>query len=354
MFSQRNKAIYLDSQGNYSVRVITESYIPHGSQSLVKVNYSAINPADVRHYHMGMSEFVAGYEFVRTVLETGPESPFKVGNDVFGFAFPGDHRPLHVGAHQGFLLAEPSFTYKRPKDMDPITAVTMIVGAMTAIDALFNMLGFGLPAAGLGGKSAANVPILIWGGSSVALFEIGATQCFEYRSPTVVDDIRTAMTHCSGKLTHVFDAVTTGLGVSESPSEGDKIEASYALSSPALARQCCDPDTPDSELHLCASLAMPGQSLWKFALVYRTVETMDHGVGLQDWDEELQKLMEDKVRDWGSRSDRGIRWLIANHAIYSKPPRTRIVHGAKEGIQAIHDVWNGKISREKVVISRPL
>jgi hypothetical protein len=350
---------------------------------LVKVHYSAINPADTRHYYMGMSEFVAGYEFVGTVLEAGPESPFKTGQDVFGFTMPGDHRPLHIGAHQEFLLAENFLTYERPKDLDPITAVTMLVGALTAIDALFNMLEFGFPLAGLSGDSPINVPILIWGGSSVvgqaaiqlakmagcypilttaspknheALQCIGATQCFDYQSDTVVEDIQTAMKDYSGKLTHVFDAVTTGLGVSQGLSEQEQqaVDQMYEWSSPAMARRCCDAEAVVDELHLCTSLFVAKDPSWKFALLFRTVETMDPAVGERDWASKQRQSEEAKVQWWASRIDRAIQWLITNHATYWQPPRTRIVTGGEAALGAIHDVWTGKVSREKIVVSRPL
>lgn len=56
------KSIYLEETGELSVREITETYVPTGEQSLVSVKYSAINPADLRHYYIGFHSYVAGYE----------------------------------------------------------------------------------------------------------------------------------------------------------------------------------------------------------------------------------------------------------------------------------------------------
>ncbi|KAM0429968.1 hypothetical protein ACHAPT_005972 [Fusarium lateritium] len=377
-----HNAIYLDSQGNHTVRTIDEQYVPSNAQSLVEVKYSAINPADTRHYYMGMSEFVAGYEFAGTVRATGLDSPFKIGQEVFGFSIPGDHRPIHLGAHQDFLLAEDFLTYERPADLDITSAVTMLAGALTSIDALFNTLGYGFPAADLEGDDPTDVPILIWGGSSVvgqaaiklakaagfspilttasphnheALKQLGATHCFDYRSPTIVPDIHAAMKESNKKLKTAFDSVASGLGIFEglTKEEEQAIQQKYDQSSPGIARQCCDPSIPEDELRLSASLVVKDPT-WRFALMFRTVDTMDHGVGDLEMSSEERQAEEAKIRRWGARNDHIIRWLIQNHVRYWQPPRMRIVETAEEGIQGIKDVWSGKTSREKLVIKHPM
>lgn len=57
-----SKAIYLEETGELTVHEITETYTPTDQQSLVSVKYSAINPADLRHYYIGFHSYVAGYE----------------------------------------------------------------------------------------------------------------------------------------------------------------------------------------------------------------------------------------------------------------------------------------------------
>ncbi|KAJ3541894.1 hypothetical protein NM208_g4392 [Fusarium decemcellulare] len=380
-----NKAIYLDAQGKHTVRIIEEPYVPKGAQSLVEVQYSAINPADTRHYYMGMSEYVAGYEFVGTVRATGPDSPFKPGQEVFGFSLPADHRPKYLGAHQDFLLAEPQLLFERPPslNLDPINAVTMLAGALTSIDGLFNTLGYGFPTAKLDGDDPKDVPILIWGGASVvgqaaiklaraagfspilttasphnhdALRKLGATHCFNYMSSTVVDDIHTTMRELGKKLKTVFDSVSSGLGIFEglSKEEEQAIQEKYDQSTAAIARRCCDTDIAESELRLSAVLPVAQDPTWKFCLMFRTVETMDHGVGDLEMSPKEREAEETKIRRWGARNDHVIRWLIANHEKYWEAPRTRTVETAEEGIQAIKDVWSGKTSREKIVIKHPM
>lgn len=57
-----SRAIYIDAEGEFSIREITETYTPTGVQSLISVKYSAINPADLRHYYDDYHSSVAGYE----------------------------------------------------------------------------------------------------------------------------------------------------------------------------------------------------------------------------------------------------------------------------------------------------
>lgn len=383
MASYSNKAIYLDSQGTHSIRVIKEPYTPQGDQSLVRVQYSAINPADMRHFYMGMSEFVAGYEFAGTVTEAGPESPFKPGQEVFGFSLPGDHRPLPRGAHQDYLLAESLMTFERPAHLNPVSAVTMLAGATTAIDALFNTMGFGFSLGGLDGADPTDVPLLVWGGSSVvgqsaiklakaagfspvlttasshnheALKRIGATYCFDYESATVVQDIQAIMKRLNKSLGASFDAVSTGLGLFEGLTDEQQqaVDAKYQLSSPALARSACDPSISESDLRLSASLPVKQDPRWKFCLAFRTLDTMEHAIGDAGPSADERKAEEAKVLRWGDRIEKATRWLIDNHATYWEAPRSRVVKTAEEGIQAIHDVWNGKVSMEKIVIQHPM
>jgi NADPH:quinone reductase-like Zn-dependent oxidoreductase len=66
-----SNAIYMEADGRLTVHQvdIDDRYKPQGSQTLVKVAYSAINPADVRHYHMGISDHIPGYDWVGTAVD---------------------------------------------------------------------------------------------------------------------------------------------------------------------------------------------------------------------------------------------------------------------------------------------
>ncbi|KAM0192278.1 hypothetical protein ACHAPI_008453 [Fusarium lateritium] len=377
--SRPHKAIYVPSTGKHEIRTIKDPYIPKAAQSLVEVQYSAVNPADTRHYYMNMTEYVAGYEFTGTVRDVGPDSPFKVGREIFGISLPYDHRPNHLGAHQTFLLAEPFMAFERPSHLDPITAVTLLAGAGTSFDALFNELGYGFPAAGIEGDDPTDQPILIWGGAGAvgqaaiqvakaagfnpiittaspqnheALKKLGATEVFDYRSPSVVADIRTSIKSSGKSLKTVFDAVGSGLGIFDglTVEEEKAVQDKYDQSSPGLARQCCDPDVSSDELRLTAVLPVSKDPTWSFCLNFRTVELMDLGADVKDRSDEERLAAEEKTREAQRRIEQGLHWLLENHGQYWEAPRTKIIKELKEGLQGIRDVWSGKMSREKVVI----
>lgn len=360
------KAIYLTEKGEVVCRALSDIYVPTASQSLVQVQYSGVNPGDIRHYHIGMHSFVMGYEFVGKVIEAGPLSLFEAGDMVLGMTMPGHRRPLHAGAHQAYLLAGNYMTWKKPEDLDSVAAVGMPAAAQTAMDALFNCLGFGLPAAGLDGDEATGKAILIWGGGSnvgaaavqlarearfemiivtasernhSALKTLGATHCFDYHTTSVVGDIRAAVQAAGQTLTIAFDAVCSGLGVYEGLDEEDMaaVQANYNQSSPALAKQCMSTAVSPIEFRLSSVLPVYNDADWKFALVPRG------------------SLGDSAPEEWATRTDRAMGWLIKNHKSVWKPmPRITITNNAEAAIDAVQRVWQGKVSMEKVVLKHPL
>lgn len=360
------KGIYLTEKGDVVCLTMSDIYVPTGEQSLVRVQYSGVNPGDTRHYHIGMHSFIMGYEFVGEIVAAGPLSIFKPGDMVMGMTTPGHRRPLHMGAHQAYLLAENYMTWNKPDDLDPTIAVGMPAAAQTAMDALFNCLGFGLPSARLDGDDAAGKAILIWGGGSnvgaaavqlareagfemiivtasesnhTALTSLGATHCFDYHNASVVEDIRRAVQASGHTLTVAFDAVCSGLGIYEGLSETAMaaVEAEYSRSTPALARQCLSTTESPSDLRLSCVLPVNKDSDWKFALVPRG------------------SLGDSAPKAWAERTERVMRWLISNHKAVWKPmPNITIVDSAEKGVDAIERVWQGKVSMEKVVLKHPL
>ncbi|KAI3336366.1 hypothetical protein HD806DRAFT_3325 [Xylariaceae sp. AK1471] len=370
------RAIYLPPSGNHEVISQSAVYVPTGSQVLVRVSYSAVNPADKKHFYMGWHSFVAGYEWLGTVEAAGPGSPYAVGERLFGLTSFGHQRPIEIGAHQDLILAETgtgSCTYRVPKGLgneDLKQLVAWPSALQTTIDALFNCLGFAFPptsesadVARIDGIDPKGRAILIWGGSSAVglgaiyfasqagfspiyttassknhetLLSLGATQCFDYRSPTVVDEIRSAVAGSPNqKLSVVFDAVTTGTGLGE-PEKG---ELDLSKSSPALAVRCLTDGANAEDLRLCSSLPVPNDPRWKLCLARRDPK-------------ESPQLAESN-----RRMEAGMAWAL-NQLTTSKGsfrlPKIRVVKGAEEGIQAINDVFYGKYSMEKLVIQHPL
>lgn len=95
-----HKAIYINEQYEPAVRTITTKYVPDDSQALIRVRYSAINPADIRHIYMGFNEPVSGLEWTGTVVEAGKASKHAVGDKAFGITMLG-------GSHQDYLINDP-------------------------------------------------------------------------------------------------------------------------------------------------------------------------------------------------------------------------------------------------------
>ncbi|KAI1754174.1 hypothetical protein F4782DRAFT_545061 [Xylaria castorea] len=360
-------AIFIPASGVPELITQSASYVPTGTQVLVRVKYSAVNPADRRHFYMGMHSHVAGYEWIGIVEAAGPHAAFSVGDTLFGLTELGHRRPVELGAHQDLLLAKTgpgSATFKVPDGLERNDEwlrqlVAWPAALMTAADALFNCLNFAFPPAKgvIDGDDPKGKAILIWGGSSAvglaaiylaskagfgpiyttaspknheALLALGATRCFNYRSPTVVDEIRAAVATESGReLAVVFDAVATGTGFGEPKREG--VEIKLEKSSPALAARCVS----DGVAKFCASLPLPHDPLWTFCLGCR----------------------EPGESEYIRRNEASVAWALdqlASSGSAFRMPKISVVKGAEAGIQAIQDVFEGRNSMEKYVIEHPM
>ncbi|KAK6066440.1 putative alcohol dehydrogenase [Seiridium cupressi] len=355
-----SRAIYLGDAGDLSIREINETYTPTGDQSLVSVKYSAINPADLRHFYVGIHSSVAGYEYIGPVLATGPESPFKKGDIVFGVAKVGHKKPLAFGAHQDFMLVEPFMTDKLPAPLAAREAewpqfVGWPASVRSARDKEEGKVNHGWV---VDGTDPRGKTILIWGASSSVglttlhfariagfspifvtasshnhstLLELGATACFDHRSPSVVADIRAAVTASGKPLSNIFDAVTIGTGFA-APDSGVPLD--FSKSSPAIAKQCLTPGIPKEDIQVCASLGVEFDPDWSFCLSFRTKQ-----------DAPLYHDRMAAVLEWffEHMDESGFRF-----------PKVKIVNGAEEGIEMIKKVFEGKVSMEKVVIQHPI
>lgn len=102
----QSRAIYLDEDAQLRLINIEKAYAPSSEQALVKVDFSAINPADLKHSFMGLYGSVAGYEWIGSVVDVGPTCSFKIGQKLFGMSTPGFERPLYCGAHQDYLITD--------------------------------------------------------------------------------------------------------------------------------------------------------------------------------------------------------------------------------------------------------
>ncbi|KAL6406135.1 hypothetical protein AUP68_10698 [Ilyonectria robusta] len=348
-----NKCIFVDASSELSIRDIPEEYHPQGGQALVKVQYSGINPADLNHAkHLGMNNNVCGYEICGTVIEAGPSSRYAVGDIVFGSNYPGRSKPSYHGGHQDFTILESDpMSMKLPAQVPHADGAALGVMVRTAGDALMNMFGIPFPAIQVHGPPATG-GLLIWGGASTvgtaaiqlakamgvnpifttaspanheALLELGATQCFDYRDPNVVEIVRAAAEEKGTPIVYILDTVCK---------EG----------SPGTVEQCESIATAPN-VTFAGCLPQIGKPQWKMVFASRGIDAFVPfpipGGGKANM-------------EWESRLERAVVWAATNYGKEFRIPNVKIVKGAESGVQAIKDVNEGRVNFAKVVIEHPL
>ncbi|KAF5655278.1 ToxD-like protein [Fusarium sp. NRRL 25303] len=349
-----NKCIFVDDSCDLSIRDIPETYHPKDGQALVKVEYSGINPADLNHpKDLGMKNNVCGYEICGTVIETGRTSRYAVGDVVFGSNHPGRSKPGYHGGHQDFVILESNLmSAKLPAQLPRPDAAALSIMVRSAADALLNHFEIPFPDIGVSGPTPTEA-LLVWGGASSvgnaaiqlakamgvkwifttaspanheALLELGATKCFNYRDPNVVDAIKASCEETSVSIRYVLDTVCkTG--------------------SPGTIQQCeAIATAPDVTLvSTLPQFSKPPR--WR--MVFASRET-DNPVPFEFPGGNKANPV------WEARLERAVVWAAMNYGTQFRIPHVKIVEGAEEGIQAIKDVNEGKISLTKVVIKHPL
>ncbi|KAH9987336.1 hypothetical protein F4779DRAFT_611471 [Xylariaceae sp. FL0662B] len=354
--------IYLEPSGPV-LKEITASYAPTGSESLVRVEFSGINPADTKHrlHRTGLHSSVCGYDFSGEVLSTGPDSPFQSGDKIYGMNQPGPHRPLSRGAHQDYTISEAQFFHKVPLDrISTAEASTIAVATRTAADGVFNNLNLAFSAAGI--RGAGQQSVLIWGGASAVgvaalqlikaaghgpvfvtasprnhalLITLGADFCFDYRDEDVVGKIRRAVASTGKPLKHVFD--TVGVGVTHVV----ETTVGFDETSPAMAARCVD-DGDDAKF-VCA-LRVSWDRRWGLSIATRTPG--------YPFAFETPKELEE---EWHENMRKATRWVNNNYGEGKfKVPNVRIVRGKKAALEALAMSAAGKVSLEKLTIAHPL
>lgn len=251
-----NLAIYITPTASLEPQHRPHPPAPEANETLVRIAFSGLNPADIKHgRQLGIRDTVAGYDFSGTVLRAGARSKFQIGDRIAGCTPSSLGRPPQFGTHQDYAVVPDGMAWKVPDNGSlPFDhAACLAVSARTAADAVFNHLRYPLPPGGCEGepeggrdkegkegkeeqeKEKEQLPaLLVWGGASSlgfmavqfaraagakhilttaspahhgALRELGATRCFDYREPGVVDEIRAAAAAAGVRLTRVFDAV---------------------------------------------------------------------------------------------------------------------------------------------------
>ncbi|ODM24056.1 hypothetical protein SI65_01646 [Aspergillus cristatus] len=230
-------ALYVDETLTFKVIHTQQPPTPEDGELLIETHFSGANPADIKHATvLGIYPTVLGYDFCGKVVQTASDnSAFQPGDIVAGYTPTGIGRKAKYGAHQRHMVCPEDLAFKVPSNLPKHHAATLSVVVMTAADALYNFFGFPLPSLDEDeGKGKVASPLLIWGASSSVglaavqfarasgvypiyvtasaerhplLLELGATQCFNYKSPTVVEDIKTALRESQQELKHAFDTV---------------------------------------------------------------------------------------------------------------------------------------------------
>lgn len=353
-----SNSIFVTSTGDLIVQKATETYTIKESQCLVRVDYSGINHCDLNFFYMGLNSFITGFEFSGIVERAGSDAPFKAGDAIFGISPVIYPMPSAYGAHQDLMVAQSELLYHVPADVSPKDASAICVAAHTATDALFNVIGAGLPAADVSGVDPTGKGILIWGGaSSVGIMAIqiakaagfryifitasaknhetlqhfGATHCFDYNSSTVVEDIQAAQRALQIEITIAFDTVGKG-----TMNHG----ASTGLSSPELTKRALL-SSKSGDLRLACTVPVPTDSTFGFCTSYRPKSNLN-----------LMGAPQDPAS--AIRVRKIIEYLMADGTNGLKLPVVTIVTDTKEGISGIRRAAEGKMSLEKIVLKHPL
>ncbi|KAF2092487.1 GroES-like protein [Rhizodiscina lignyota] len=346
-------AVWIDEESNLAPQTVEEgSYHPGESEILVKVIYSSINPADLKHavFSKGSRNTICGYEFSGIVEETGAGSKFKVGDKVFGTTpvdYTGKGRKPEWGGYQSRLVCPDVLAAHVPDSLPLSHAAGISLIARTMGDAMFNLFKFPFPPEDR--PHAIGTPFLIWGGSSALghmtiwvakllglhpilttasphnagrLKGAGATEVFDYHSDTVTADIRAYMDqYFDGRpIMQAFDAVSI-------PKPRHTVE---------LVEDCCAPD----------------------AIILSAGRHPRHdgpfGEREYDWpillpDGTLQ-VVRHKSDEGAAMQRRVVDWAAANYGWLWKLPPLKIVKGAQAGIEESKRVAFRGAGFEKVVV----
>lgn len=346
------KALFIDAENN--PKVIERQGLPKPSagELLIKVLYSGVNPADIRHAtHLGMNNTVMGHDFSGQVLETtNPDSVYKPGDVVAGITPAGLHSPIHYGAHQAYITCPEDLLYKVPDNLPPPDAASLSVVAMTAADAIFNLFKFRLPTETE--KPAPRGPFLLWGATGSvgyctlqfaiasgvspifvtakpAQFEhlrsLGVEHLFDYRDENVHESIEKALRD-SG-----FDKFSYAIDAAGAPGSGDQVLKAVA------------DDT------VVASVVIRENKRFKFPVASSLHDFVIQPPGAPH-PISIPSRPADHARAW-----EGLKWAAEHYGKQFRLPPVRIVEGtAEHALEEIERFVKQGGGFSKVSIKQPL
>ena len=347
-------ALYVSKDCTFEVR--DDLGIPECGEKeiLVRTLYSGVNPADTAHsLQLGIRSTVLGYDFSGEVVSSGSSSKFKPGQFVAGYTPTSLGRPTKYGAHQDFLVCPEDMCFAVPIYLPMSHAAGLPSVTMTAADVIFNIFKLPLPSEDRT-LAERNKPgsLLIWGGSTSVgictlqfakaigchpifvtaspsrhseLLKLGATKCFDYASPTVVSDVKTAIQSTAEGLHYALDAAGR--------------ETDPAL--PSFLEQCVGDGKTD-----CACVVFrPGT---KMPLAVRHLDVTFH---LKDSPHPITipAIPDDHWRAW-----EGLDWAVKNYNKNFKLPWVRVYEGnAKDALEEVIAVGSLSKGAGKLVIKHP-
>ncbi|KAJ5769002.1 alcohol dehydrogenase [Penicillium odoratum] len=328
---------------------------PEVGELLIETLFSGTNPADAKHATLlGIYPAVLGYDFCGKVLKSYPESTFREGDIVAGYTPTGVGRARKYGTHQNYLICPEEMAFLVPSGLPREHAACLSVVTMTAADALYNLFKLPLPSHMDTPKSDSSKSLLIWGASSsvgmcaiqlarasgvhpifvtaspqrhTLLQELGATRCFDYRSPHVIADIQQALVDFKvHSLDYGFDAVG---------SHGD-------LNSADRVAKCASDETK------LASVVIQQDSRFKMPFATSNQEVILRVTGVPH-PISIPARRSDYQHAW-----KAFQWAVQNYGALFKLPVVEVFKGsADDALKEVMSVGEGR-GFGKLAIQHPL
>ncbi|KAI8966274.1 GroES-like protein [Daldinia sp. FL1419] len=332
---------------------------PVGDEVRVHVQWTASTPLDLHQADGGLlieTPFRTGHTSGGIVVEVGPNvKHLKVGDRVFGFA----HQQPKWKAHQEYATAPEWVFGKVPDNISMEEAVTLPENFVTAFNTISTDLGLPTPWP----KPEDYVPpraddrILIWGAASSVgqltiqvlkfygyrhliatasprhhefLKQLGVEEAFDYRSPTIVDDLlRTFKKRDDPAFPMIVDCIGSQEGSVCPISKIAQSGTTVAIMLPVILKHATETVAPEYSMDASTS------AQWAEGVNVRGVRTFFY------W---RNPLFKEKLQ-----LEIMPQMLAAGHVV---PNRIRVVEGRtllERATKALQLLRTGGVSGEKLV-----
>ncbi|KAI0379670.1 GroES-like protein [Hypomontagnella monticulosa] len=270
---------------------------PEGDEVMVHVKWTASTPLDLHQADGGLlieTPHITGASAAGVVVEVGPHvKHLQVGDRVFGFA----HQQPKWKAHQEYATAPEWVFGKIPDGFSMEQAITVPENLVTAFNTISTDLGLPTPWPKPEGyvPPRADERILIWGGASSVgqltiqvlkfygyrhliatasprhhefLKQLGAEECFDYRNPTIVEDLlKTYQRGDAPAFPMVVDCIGSQAGSVGPISKIARNGTTVAIMMPVILKHATDEETPEYSMDASTS------AQWAEGVTVRGVRT---------------------------------------------------------------------------------